>query len=105
MFLCSEIVWSEWEEENILSWLDVYWVLLWKDHSNAYYKQYQIRRSIKSLQKKKYHILCKQNNTNTELPKHTKNRSQLGVVRRSIDKKASLKTLPKKDPDQNNTTI
>lgn len=99
----SKVVWSEWEEENILSWLDAHRALPWKARSDAYYEQHQVRRSVESLRGKKYHILRKQRGTGAKLPKHSGNRSQAGAARRSVGGKASLETLPKKGPAQSNT--
>lgn len=99
----SEIVWSEWEEENILSWLDAHRALPWKARSDAYYEQHQVRRSVESLRGKKYHILRKQRGTGAKLPKQSENRSQAGAARRSVGGRASLEALPKKGPDQSNT--
>ncbi|CAG8171307.1 unnamed protein product [Penicillium salamii] len=96
---------TEWEEENILSWLDAHRALPWKDRSDAYYEQYQVCRSVESLRGKKYHILRKQSGTGAKLPKHAENRSQLGAARRSVGGKASLETLPKEGPGQSNTAI
>lgn len=101
----SEIVWSEWEEENILSWLDAHRALPWKARSDAYYEQHQVRRSVESLRGKKYHILRKQHGTGAKLPKRSENRSQAGAARRSVGGRASLEALPKKGPGQSNTAI
>ncbi|OQE56711.1 hypothetical protein PENNAL_c0406G03655 [Penicillium nalgiovense] len=49
--------WPEWEEKNLLSWLDAHRDLSWKALSDAYYEEYQVDRSVESLRGKKYHIL------------------------------------------------
>ena len=56
----SKIVWSEWEEENILSWLDAHRALPWKARSDAYYEQHQVDRSVESLRGKST-IFCASN--------------------------------------------
>jgi hypothetical protein len=98
----SKVVWSEWEEENILSWLDAHRLLPWKARSDAYYEQHQVRRSVESLRGKKYHILRKQRGIRAELPKHSGNRSQAGASRRSVGGRDSLENLPKKRAAQSN---
>jgi hypothetical protein len=56
----SEVAWAEWEEKNLLPWLDAHRALPWKARSHAYSEQYQMDRSAESLRGKKYHILRKQ---------------------------------------------
>lgn len=51
--------WPEWEEKNLLSWLDAHRELSWKARSDAYYEQHRVARSAESLRGKKYHILRK----------------------------------------------
>ena len=51
--------WPEWEEKNLLSWLDAHQELSWKARSDAYYEQHRVARSAESLRGKKYHILRK----------------------------------------------
>lgn len=103
----SEIVWSEWEEKNLLSWLDAHRELPWKARSDAYYEQYRVVRSVDSLRGKMYHILRKQRRTGAKVPKHPGNRNQAGAARRSVGGRASLEessfeTLPKQRPAQSN---
>jgi hypothetical protein len=98
----SEVVWSEWEEKNLLSWLDAHRALSWKARSDAYYEQYQVDRSVESLRGKMYHILRKQRRTRARSPKLSGNRNRAGTVRRSVGRRASLATLPNKRPAQNN---
>ncbi|CAG7963970.1 unnamed protein product [Penicillium salamii] len=97
----SEIVWSEWEEKNLLSWLDAHRELPWKARSDAYYEQYWVVRSVDSLREKMYHILRKQRRTGAK-SNHSANRSQAGAARHSVGGRASLETLPKKRPAQSN---
>ena len=98
----SEVGWSEWEEKNLLSWLDAHRALSWKARSDAYYEQYQVDRSVESLRGKMYHILRKQRRTGARSPKHSGNRNRAGTVRRSVGRRASLATLPNKRPAQSN---
>ncbi|OQE70395.1 hypothetical protein PENNAL_c0118G10252 [Penicillium nalgiovense] len=97
----SEVVWSEWEEKNLLSWLDAHRELPWKARSDAYYEQYRVVRSVDSLRGKMYYILRKQRRTGAK-SKHSANRNQAGAARRSVGGRASLETLPKKRPAQSN---
>ncbi|KAJ6070751.1 hypothetical protein N7467_012070 [Penicillium canescens] len=92
--------WPEWEEKNLLSWLDAHRELSWKARSDAYYEEYRVDRSVGSLRGKKYHILRKQRCTGTKSPKHPGKQKRLGAVRRSVA--ASLSTLPTKTPAQRN---
>ncbi|KAJ5100891.1 hypothetical protein N7456_006943 [Penicillium angulare] len=55
----STVGWSTWEEENLLPWLELNQDLTWNALSQAYWQQYQIRRSSESLRGKRYHILRK----------------------------------------------
>ncbi|CAI7672335.1 unnamed protein product [Penicillium palitans] len=48
----SEVAWEEWEEKNLLPWLDAHRALPWKARSHAYYEQYQVDRSVESLRGK-----------------------------------------------------
>lgn len=41
--------WPEWEEKNLLSWLDAHQELSWKARSDAYYEQHRVVRSAESL--------------------------------------------------------
>jgi hypothetical protein len=98
----NDVVWSEWEENNLLSWLDAGRALPWKARSHAYYEQYQMDRSVESLRGKKYHILRKQRRTVSRSPTLPTNRNRAGAIRRSVGRKASLATLPNKRPTQSN---
>lgn len=98
----SEVVWSEWEEKNLLSWLDAYRTLSWKARSDAYYEQYQVDRSVESLRGKMYHMLRKQRRTGARSPRHPGNRNRAGADYRSVGRRASLATLPNIRPTQSN---
>ncbi|CAG8021647.1 unnamed protein product [Penicillium salamii] len=80
----SEVVWSEWEENDLLSWLDTHRVLPWKARSDAYCEQHQVRRSVEPLRGKTYCILRKQSGTGAKLPNHSGNQSQEEAARRSM---------------------
>jgi hypothetical protein len=51
--------WSEWEEDNLLPWLEENSELPWTDRAKAYSEQFGVSRSVESLRGKKYHILRK----------------------------------------------
>ncbi|CAG8183999.1 unnamed protein product [Penicillium nalgiovense] len=97
----SEVAWEEWEEKNLLPWLDAHRALPWKARSHAYYEQYQVDRSVESLRGKKYHILRKQRRTDSGSPKHAAHRNQAGTCR-SVGRRASLGNLPSRRPAQSN---
>ncbi|OQE41480.1 hypothetical protein PENNAL_c0735G10197, partial [Penicillium nalgiovense] len=48
----SEVAWEEWEEKNLLAWLDAHRVLPRKARSHAYYEQYQVDRRFESAREK-----------------------------------------------------
>ncbi|CAG8214458.1 unnamed protein product [Penicillium nalgiovense] len=99
-----EVAWEEWEEKNLLPWLDAHRVLPWKARSHAYSAQYQVDRSVESLRGKKYHILRKQCRIGArplEHPGHPSHPSQAGA-HRSAGHKASLANLTSRRPAQSN---
>ena len=98
----SAMGWSEWEEKNLLSWLDAHQALSWKARSDAYYKQYRVNRGVESLRGKKYHILRKHRRTGARSPEHPGNQKRSGAVRRLAGRRASPATLPNKTPAQRN---
>jgi hypothetical protein len=59
MYSRSATGWSEWEEDNLLPWLEENDDLPWTDRAQAYSKQFGVNRSVESLRGKKYHILRK----------------------------------------------
>jgi hypothetical protein len=87
--------WPEWEEKNLLSWLDAHRDLSWKALSDAYYEEYQVDRSVESLRGKKYHILRKQRRTGAKVPGRSGKQKRPGDVRRSLVDSGSRSTLPK----------
>ena len=100
----SEVAWEEWEEKNLLPWLDAHRALPWKARSHAYSEQYQVDRSVESLRGKKYHILRKQRRIGARPLKHPGNpshRSRAGA-HRSAGHKASLANLTSRRPAQSN---
>ncbi|KAJ5041917.1 hypothetical protein NUH16_011205 [Penicillium rubens] len=94
MSLRSVCGWPEWEEKNLLSWLDSYRGLPWKALSDVYYEEYQVYRSVESLRGKKYYILRKQRRTGAKVPGHLGRQKRLGDVRRSLVDSGSRSTLP-----------
>lgn len=92
MPLRNEVVWEDWEEKNLLPWLDAHRALSWKARSRTYYEQYQVDRSVGSLRGKKYHILRKQRRIGAGSPKQVAHRNRT-EARRSVGRKASLANL------------
>jgi hypothetical protein len=86
--------WPEWEEKNLLSWLDAHRELSWKARSDAYYEQHRVARSAKSLRGKKYHIMRKYRRTSARSSDLSGNQTQPKAVRRSVGRRASFATLP-----------
>ncbi|CAG8137380.1 unnamed protein product [Penicillium nalgiovense] len=84
-----EVAWEEWEEKNLLPWLDAHRVLPWKARSHAYSAQYQVDRSVESLRGPLEH------------PGHPSHPSQAGA-HRSAGRRASLGNLPSRRPAQSN---
>ncbi|KAI2734726.1 hypothetical protein DTO013E5_9747 [Penicillium roqueforti] len=90
----SAMGWPEWEEKNLLPWLDAHRALSWKARSHAYYEQYRVVRTVESLRGKKYHILRKRRRTSAGSPEHRGNRKRSGAIHRSVGDMASLESLP-----------
>ncbi|CAG7939442.1 unnamed protein product [Penicillium salamii] len=86
--------WPEWEERNLLSWLDAHRELSWKARSDAYYEQHRVARSAESLRGKKYHILRKCRRTGARSSNHRGNQKQSKGARQSTGRRASLAALP-----------
>jgi len=86
--------WPEWEEKNLLAWLDAHRELSWKARSDAYYEQHGVARSAESLRGKKYHILRKCRRTGARASDRSGNQKQSKAVRRSTGRRASLAALP-----------
>jgi hypothetical protein len=94
--------WPEWEEQNLLPWLDAHRDLSWKALSDAYYEEYQVDRSVESLRGKKYHNLRKQRRTAAKASKRSGKQKRPGDVRRSLDNSGSQSALPAKTPARRN---
>ncbi|KAJ5544009.1 hypothetical protein N7494_005288 [Penicillium frequentans] len=94
--------WPEWEEKNLLPWLDAHPELSWKALSDAYYEEYQVHRSVESLRGKKYHILRKQSRTGDKSPPNPSKQKQAGAVRRPVVGSASQSSFSAKTPTQRN---
>ncbi|CAG7934729.1 unnamed protein product [Penicillium salamii] len=94
--------WPEWEEKNLLSWLDAHQELSWKARSDAYYEQHRVARSTESLRGKKYHILRKCRRTGARASDRSVDQKQSKAVRGSVDRKASLAALPNEIPFKSN---
>ncbi|CAG8056480.1 unnamed protein product [Penicillium salamii] len=90
--------WPEWEEKNLLSWLDAHQELSWKARSDAYYEQHRVARSAESLRGKKYHILRKCRRAGARVSDRSVDQKQSKAVRASVGRKASLAALPNKIP-------
>jgi hypothetical protein len=59
MYSRSATGWSDWEEDNLLLWLEENSELPWTDRAKAYSEQFGVSRSVESLRGKKYHVLRK----------------------------------------------
>ncbi|OGE46861.1 hypothetical protein PENARI_c097G02685 [Penicillium arizonense] len=94
--------WPEWEEKNLLPWLDAHPELSWKALSDAYYEEYQVHRSVESLRGKKYHILRKQSRTGAKASQNPDKPKRAVAVRRSVVDCASQSNLSAKTPAQRN---
>ena len=92
--------WPEWEEKNLLTWLDAHREL--SARSDAYYEQHRVARSAESLRGKKYHILRKCRRTGGRASDRSGNQKQSKAVRRSTGRKASLAALPNKMSTKSN---
>jgi hypothetical protein len=94
--------WPEWEEKNLLPWLDAHQELSWKARSDAYYEQHRVARSAESLRGKKYHILRKCRRTGARASDRSGDQKQSKAVRGSVGRKASLAALRNKIPFKSN---
>jgi hypothetical protein len=88
--------WPEWEEKNLLYWLDAHRELSWKARPDAYYEQHRVARSAESLRGKKYHILRKCRHTDARSSDHSDHQKQSKGARHSTSRRASLAALPNK---------
>ena len=86
--------WPEWEEKNLLSWIDAHRELSWKARSDAYYEQHRVARSAESLRGKKYHILRKCRPTDARSSNRSGNQKKSKSVRGLVGRRASLSALP-----------
>ena len=86
--------WPEWEEKNLLSWLDAHQELSWKARSDAYYEQHRVARSAESLRGKKYHILRKSRRTRAGASDRSEHQKPSKGARHSTGQRASLAALP-----------
>ena len=94
-----EVIWSEWEESNLIPWLDAYRALSWKARADAYYKQHGVYRSVESLRGKMYHILRKRLHAGAT-PHGLGIQKRPRSIRCSVGGKASPATVPSKSPTQ-----
>jgi hypothetical protein len=84
----SSLRWSEWEEDNLLPWLDAKRALSWEARAAAYNEQYETNRTVESLRGKKYHILRKRRlnrakvSRQRSVPKRQKRVRRLGGARK-----------------------
>ncbi|CAG8056002.1 unnamed protein product [Penicillium salamii] len=86
--------WPEWEENNLLSWLDAHRELSWKARSDAYYEQHRVARNAESLRGKKYHILRKCRHTGAKSSDHSGHQKKSKPVRGLVGRRAALSALP-----------
>ncbi|KAJ5742257.1 hypothetical protein N7533_011666 [Penicillium manginii] len=84
----SSFGWSEWEEDNLLPWLDANRALSWEARAAAYNEQYETNRTVESLRGKKYHILRKRRlnhakvSSRRSVPKRQRRIRRLGGARK-----------------------
>jgi hypothetical protein len=84
----SSLGWSEWEEGNLLPWLEANRALSWDARAAAYNQQYGTSRTVESLRGKKYHILRKRRlnrakvSRQRSVPKRQKRIRRLGGARK-----------------------
>ena len=98
----SAVGWPEWEEENLLPWLDENRNLSWKALQDAYYEQYGVKRSPDSLRGKMYHILRKQGATVARPSEDPGRRKRSGAIRPRVGNRGSPSKLPNKSAAQSN---
>ena len=98
----STVGWPEWEEENLLPWLDENRNLSWKALQDAYYEQYGVNRSPDSLRGKMYHILRKQRPTVARPSKNAGRRKRSGAIRPRVGNRCSPSKLPNKSAARSN---
>ena len=94
--------WPEWEEKNILSWLDAHRELSWKARSDAYYEQHSVVRSAESLRRKKCHILRKCRPTDARSSNRSGNQKKSKSIRGLVGRRTSLSALPHKISAESN---
>jgi hypothetical protein len=98
----STVGWPEWEEENLLPWLDENRTLSWKALQDAYYEQYGVKRSPDSLQGKMYHILWTQGFTAPRPFKDAGRRKRSGAIRPRVGNRRSPSKLPNESAARSN---
>ncbi|KAJ6126315.1 hypothetical protein N7523_001927 [Penicillium sp. IBT 18751x] len=98
----STMGWPEWEEENLLPWLDENQNLSWKALQDAYYEQYGVKRSPDSLRGKMYHILRKQGATVARPSEDAGRRKRPRAIRPRVESRHSRPKLPNKSAARSN---
>jgi hypothetical protein len=98
----STVGWPEWEEENLLPWLDENRTLSWKALQDAYYEQYGVKRSPESLRGKMYHILRKQGLTVACPSEDTGRRKRAGAIHPRVGHRRSPSKLLNKSAARTN---
>ncbi|KAJ5215323.1 uncharacterized protein N7498_001730 [Penicillium cinerascens] len=98
----STVGWPEWEEENLLPWLDENRTLSWKALQDAYYEQYGVKRSPDSLRGKMYYILRKQSPRVARPSEDPGRRKRSGAIRPRVGNRRSRPKLPKKSVARSN---
>ncbi|KAJ6126480.1 hypothetical protein N7523_002092 [Penicillium sp. IBT 18751x] len=98
----STVGWPEWEEENLLPWLDENQNLSWKALQDAYYEQYGVKRSPDSLRGKMYHILRKQGATVARPSEDAGRRKRPRAIRPRVESRHSRPKLPNKSAARSN---
>ena len=91
--------WPQWEEDNLLPWLDAHRELSWEARAEAYYEELGIRRRIDSIRGKKYHILRKRRLARAKASAQRKNQKRQRRLRRLGGPRKGFASLSKAKDD------
>ncbi|KAJ5240541.1 uncharacterized protein N7469_002132 [Penicillium citrinum] len=91
--------WPQWEEDNLLPWLDAHRELSWEARAEAYYEELGIRRRIDSIRGKKYHILRKRRLARAKASAQRKDQKRQRRLRRLGGPRKGFASLSKAKDD------
>lgn len=94
--------WPQWEEDNLLPWLDAHRELSWEARAEAYYEELGIRRRIDSIRGKKYHILRKRRLARAKASAQRKDQKRQRRLRRLGGPRKGFASLSKAKDDNIN---